>query len=140
MIMTSQLGFYVELALPMDQALDRIKAALKQEGFGVLTEINLQAAFRDKLGVDFRPYVILGACNPTLALSAITANPEVGLLLPCNVTAESLGEQRTAVRLTDPEALLSTVALQGAPDAAAVAHDAHDRMQRVAASLAGHSS
>jgi uncharacterized protein (DUF302 family) len=80
--------------------------------------------------------VILGACNPPLAFSAISADPTVGLLLPCNVTVESLADGRSAVRLTDPEVLLSTTALQGAPQLASVARDAHDRMVRVAASLA----
>jgi uncharacterized protein (DUF302 family) len=112
-----------------------VREALKQEGFGVLTEIDLQAAFREKLGREFRPYVILGACNPPLAFSAISADPSVGLLLPCNVTVEWLAEERTGVRLTDPEALLGTV-MQGAQELAAVAHDARARMLRVAESLA----
>ena len=114
--MSIQLGFNVELPLSFDAAVTRVREALKQEGFGVLTEIDLRAAFREKLGREFRPYVILGACNPPLAFSAISADPSVGLLLPCNVTVEWLAEGRTGVRLTDPEALLSTVVLQGAPD------------------------
>ena len=78
------------------------------------------------------PVQILGACNPPLAFSAISADPSVGLLLPCNVTVEWLAEGRTGVRLTDPEALLSTVVLQGAPALTSVAHDARERMVRVA--------
>ena len=133
--MSKPLGFNVELPLSFETAVTRVREALKQEGFGVLTEIDLRAAFREKLGRDFRPYMILGACNPPLAFSAITADPSVGLLLPCNVTVEWMSDGRTGVRLTDPEALLSAVVLQGAPELAAVAGDARERMLRVAASL-----
>jgi uncharacterized protein (DUF302 family) len=80
--------------------------------------------------------VILGACNPPLAFTAISADPSVGLLLPCNVTVEWISDARTGVRLTNPEALLSTVALEGAPELATVASDATERMARVAAALA----
>ena len=75
----------------------------------------MRAAFHEKLGREFRPYLILGACNPPLAFSAINADPTVGLLLPCNVTVESIGDQRTVVRLTNPEALLATAALGTSP-------------------------
>ena len=134
--MSEQLGFNVELPLAFDAAVTRVREALKQEGFGVLTEIDLRAAFLEKLGRKFRPYVILGACNPPLAFSAISVDPSVGLLLPCNVTVEWLADGRTGVRLTDPEALLSTVALQGTPELTSVARDARQRMVRVAGSLA----
>jgi uncharacterized protein (DUF302 family) len=133
--MSSQLGFSVELPLPFDAAVARVREALKQEGFGVLSEIDLRAAFQEKLGKDFRPYVILGACNPPLAFKAITADPSVGLLLPCNVTVEAVADGRAAVRLTDPEALLASIVLDGAPELRSVAHDAHARMLRVAESL-----
>ena len=133
---SKELGFAVELPLSFEAVVPRVREALKQEGFGILTEIDLRAAFREKLGREFRPYVILGACNPPLAFSAISADPSVGLLLPCNVTVEWLAEGRTGVRLTDPEALLSTVVLQGAPELTSVAHDARERMVRVAESLA----
>jgi len=122
--MSKELGFNVELPLTFDAAVSRVREALKQEGFGVLTEIDLRAAFREKLGREFHPYVILGACNPPLAFSAISADPSIGLLLPCNVTVEWLAEGRTGIRLTDPEALLSTVALQGTPQLTSVARDA----------------
>lgn len=134
--MATELGFNVELPASFDDAVTRVREALKREGFGVLTEIDLRAAFREKLGREFRPYVILGACNPPLAFSAISADPSVGLLLPCNVVVEWLGDDRSVVRLTDPEALLSGVVLQGAPELTAVARDARERMIRVAASLA----
>ncbi len=115
-------------------AILRVKEVLKQEGFGVLTEIDLQAAFKEKLGKDFRPYVILGACNPPLAYAAVTADPSIGLLLPCNVTVESLGDARTMVRLTDPEVLLAAAAGL-APHLADVANDARTRMVRAAEAL-----
>lgn len=133
--MSTLLGFNVELPLAFDAAVTRVREALKDEGFGVLTEIDLRTAFREKLGREFRPYVILGACNPSLAFSAISADSSVGLLLPCNVTIEWLADGRTGVRLTDPDALLSSVALQGTPELTSVARDARQRIVRVAESL-----
>ena len=133
--MAKELGFNVELTLPFDAAVTRVREALKQEGFGVLSEIDLRAAFREKLGRDFRPYVILGACNPPLAYRAITADASVGLLLPCNVTVESIADAQCIVRLTDPEALLSAVVLEGASELKSVARDARERMLRVAESM-----
>jgi uncharacterized protein (DUF302 family) len=133
--MSKPLGFNVELPLPFDAAVTRVREALKQEGFGVLTEIDLRAAFREKLGREFRPYVILGACNPPLAFSAISVDPSVGLLLPCNVTVEWISDGRSGVRLTDPEALLGSVALEGTSELTSVARDARERMLRVAKSL-----
>lgn len=128
--MSTNLGFDVELPAAFDATVTRVKEALKQEGFGILTEIDLRAAFREKLGREFRPFVILGACNPPLAYAAISADPAVGLLLPCNVTVESVGEQRTVVRLTDPVALLGA-AREASPELAGVARDAGERMVRV---------
>jgi hypothetical protein len=92
--MRTLLGMEVKLDVPFDVALARTREALKTEGFGVLTEVDLQAAFREKLGRAFRPYVILGACNPALAHTAVSADPEVGLLLPCNVTVEADADGR----------------------------------------------
>jgi uncharacterized protein (DUF302 family) len=132
--MSKELGFKVELPLSFEAAVPRVREALKQEGFGVLTEIDLRATFQEKLGREFRPYTILGACNPPLAFGAISADPSVGLLIPCNVTVEWLAEGHTGVRLTDPEALLGT--MEGAPELTAVAHDARERMVRVTESLA----
>ena len=133
--MTKDLGFDIELPSGFSEAIDQVKDALKQEGFGILTEIDLHAAFREKLGREFRPYIILGACNPPLAFSAINADPAVGLLLPCNVTIESIGEHRTMVRLTNPEALLATASLRASFELASVARDASERMGRVADTL-----
>jgi uncharacterized protein (DUF302 family) len=133
--MPSSLGTVVHLKAPFDQALQRTRAALKTEGFGILTEIDLQAAFKEKLGHDFRPYVILGACNPPLAFTAVTADPQVGLLLPCNVTVEAVSAGEVIVRLVDPTSLLATNALEAAPELARVAADARGRLTRVARML-----
>jgi uncharacterized protein (DUF302 family) len=138
--MADSLGFEVTLSLGFDTAVATTREALKVEGFGILTEIDLRAAFKEKLGKDFRPYLILGACHPPLAYSAVTADPAVGLLLPCNVTVESreAGAGQSTVRLTNPRALLA--AAPGGLSAALsdVAADASRRMERVAAVLREH--
>jgi uncharacterized protein (DUF302 family) len=134
--MTSSLGFEVRLAEPFDSAVQRVRDALQAEGFGVLTTIDLRAAFREKLDKDFRPYVILGACNPPLAHRALTASGEVGLLLPCNVTVEATPEGASLVRMIDPDAMLGIGALAGHPDIRDVAVDARARFERVAKALA----
>jgi uncharacterized protein (DUF302 family) len=131
------LGITVPVGLPFEAALTRTREALKAEGFGVLTEIDMRAAFREKLGREFRPYVILGACNPPLAFSALSADPEVGLLLPCNVTVEEAANGSTVVRLVDPEGLLGTAGLGESPVLGGVARDARARLEQVAAALGG---
>src|SRR5512146_1658949 len=133
--MTQPLGHEVLLAQPFDEALARVRAALKVEGFGILTEIDLRQAFREKLGREFRPYVILGACNPPLAYAAIEADAQVGLLLPCNITVEATGPTTSTVRLTDPEVLLGGSAAAGTPALRDIARDAGARLARVAAAL-----
>ena len=133
--MPQSLGPEVQIAQPFDEALARVRGALKAEGFGILTEIDLQQAFREKLGREFRPYVILGACNPPLAYAAVVADPQVGLLLPCNVTVEGLGPEKSLVRLTDPEVLLGASAGGGSPAIREIAQDAGVRLARVAAAL-----
>lgn len=114
-----------------DSALARVIAALKVEGFGILTEIDVQETMKKKLGVDFRPYKILGACNPSLAHRALTIAPEVGLLLPCNVTV-SLGDGGVEISLVDPLGMLGVVAN---PELKPVAEEARARLNRVAAAL-----
>lgn len=90
-------------------AIARITEALKGEGFGVLTTIDVRETMKKKLNIDFRDYVILGACNPTLAHRALTADPSVGLLLPCNVTVFDQGEGTTVIQVVKPEAMLGVV-------------------------------
>lgn len=133
--MSQTLGFEVELAMPFEASIERVKNALKEEGFGVLSEIDLRAAFQEKLGKEFRQYMILGACNPPLAYAAVTADPSVGLLLPCNVTVESAGEARTVVRLIDPEVMLGGLGSSMPAEVTAVAKDARERMVRATESL-----
>src|SRR5512144_2191492 len=105
----SSLGLSVRLHTDWETALQRVTAALKAEGFGVLTEIDVQTTLKKKLDVDFRPYKILGACNPPLAYRALQAAPEVGLLLPCNVTVTQVGENEIEVSLVDPLAMMDVI-------------------------------
>lgn len=133
---TREPGLAIELDVGYDAATVATKEALKAEGFGILTEIDLRAAFQEKLGREFRPYVILGACNPPLAYKAVTAAPEVGLLLPCNVTVEENPAGGSIVRLVDPQAMLSA-GMADCPEIREVASDAGIRLGRVAARLRG---
>jgi len=129
--MQQSMGFEVQVPLAFAAAKDATRDALKTEGFGILTEIDLEAAFKEKLGRDFRPYAILGACNPALAFAAVTADPTIGLLLPCNVTVEAIDAAHSMVRLVDPQAMLSSSPAASAPELKQVADDASQRMGRV---------
>jgi len=129
---TTQLGFNVELNMSFEDAIENVTAALKTEGFGVLTEIDVKATLKKKIDVDFRPYTILGACNPPLAHRALTAAPEVGLLLPCNVTVAQAENGMIDVALIDPIMMLGVV---DNPALESVAQEAHERLARVAAAL-----
>ncbi len=126
------LGTTIRMETDFETALARVIAALKVEGFGILTEIDVKDTLKKKLNVDFRPYKILGACNPPLAYRALTAAPEVGLLLPCNVTVVQIDDNLIDVSLVDPLAMLGVVAH---PDLKPVADEALARLDRVAASL-----
>lgn len=128
----TQLGLTIRLNITYEAALTRVTEALKAEGFGVLTEIDVPATLKQKLGVDFRPYKILGACNPPLAHRALTAAPEVGLLLPCNVTVSLAPDGWVEVSLVDPLAMLGVVAN---PALEPIAAEARTRLERVAATL-----
>jgi uncharacterized protein (DUF302 family) len=130
--MTDQLGFTVQLKTDFATAIQRVTDALKAEGFGVLTEIDVKETLKKKIDVDFRPYKILGACNPTLSHRALIAAPEVGLLLPCNVTVSQEGEGVIAVSIVDPIAMLGVVKH---PELESVASEARTKLERVAASL-----
>jgi len=135
--MAESMGFEVELPLAFAAAKDVTRDALKAEGFGILTEIDLQAAFKEKLGREFRPYAILGACNPPLAFAAVNADPAIGLLLPCNVTVEEKDARHSIVRLVDPRAMLASAPGGPNPELTRVADDASDRMGRVLNALRG---
>jgi uncharacterized protein (DUF302 family) len=123
----SDLGFQTALNLPYEAVLEKVTAALKDEGFGVLTSIDVRETMRTKLDVDFPQYTILGACNPPLAYRALSARPEVGLLLPCNVIVYAQGEQ-TVVGIIDP---LSMIGLIQDPALESIADEARRRLARV---------
>ena len=133
--MSEPLGYTVDVPLPFQAAVDATKEALKAEGFGVLTEIDLQAAFHDKLQREFRPYTILGACNPPLAFAAVSEDPAIGLLLPCNVTVEWVSDAQSRVRLVDPRSMLAAAPGGLYPALSDVATDAHERIERVVQTL-----
>ncbi|MCA9976752.1 MAG: DUF302 domain-containing protein [Anaerolineales bacterium] len=129
----TNLGFTAYLETDFETAVATVTDELKKEGFGVLTEIDVKATLKKKMDLDFRPYKILGACNPPLAHKALSAAPEVGLLLPCNVTVALEEDGRILVSLIDPEIMLGVV---DNPALAEVACDAKERLARVAAALA----
>lgn len=124
-------ALHARLNLPYDQAVERVTAALKEEGFGILTRIDVQATLKAKIGADFRPYVILGACNPHLAYEALQAELEAGLLLPCTVIVYADGEA-SMVAIVEPTV---TLAAPGNPALDAVADEAQARLERVIAAL-----
>ncbi len=130
--MATDIGIRATLNLPYEQAVQKTTDALKAEGFGVLSQIDIQATLKQKLDVDFRRYVILGACNPPLAHRALSANLDVGLLLPCNVTVYEEGDG-SVVTAVDPVEMLGV--LKEDLVAHEVAMEARTRLQRVIADL-----
>lgn len=128
-------GFTTTLTdVPFDVALERTTAALKTEGFGVLSEIDIQRAMKDKLGADMPAYRILGACNPPLAHQALQAEPDIGLLLPCNVIVREEVPGRVVVGFLDPQTMVGLVGKAGVKS---VADDAESRLRRVLLALGG---
>lgn len=118
-------GFGKRVALEYEQAVERIRQALQQEGFGVLTEIDVRKVMREKRGVEFRPYVILGACNPQFAHQALEAELDLGLLLPCNVVVYA-DEGGSVIEAMDPELLVQVV---GNPALEPIAKEVKQRLQ-----------
>ncbi len=131
--MGSHYGFGTTLHAPYEEVIPRVKEALKAEGFGVLTEIDVRRTLRDRLGAEMEPYLILGACNPVLAHRALEQEPEIGLLLPCNVVVRAV-EDGSRVEIADPEAMLGIV---GNEQLDAIAEEAKRRLLRVIANLEG---
>jgi uncharacterized protein (DUF302 family) len=125
-------GFNIQVQGGFADVVQRVTEALKTEGFGVLTDIDVQATMKAKLGIDGKPYRILGACNPPLAHKAISADPDIGLLLPCNVVVREDAAGKVIVGFMDPIAVLK---LTDNPGIAEIAKDVRARLERVAAQL-----
>ena len=127
----SELGFQSTLHLPYEVVLEKVTEALKTEGFGILTNIDVKETMKNKLNVDFRKYRILGACNPPLAHKALTARPDAGLLLPCNIIVYEEGDT-TIVNIIDP---LSMTNFIQDPALESVAEEARQRLKRVSEAI-----
>jgi uncharacterized protein (DUF302 family) len=132
--MTTDYGLRATLNVSYEEAVEKATAALKKEGFGVLTEIDVKATLKNKLDADFRRYVILGACNPPLAYQALQNELEIGLLLPCNVIVYETGEGQSMVSIVNPMAMLGVVENEVLQK---VANEAQARLTRVIETLAG---
>ncbi|WP_406043386.1 DUF302 domain-containing protein [Micromonospora sp. NBC_00898] len=124
----------IRLSAGFTPTVERVRAALKEQGFGVLTEIDMRATLREKLGVDLEEYVILGACNPPLAHRAVEADRNIGLLLPCNVVVRADGPDATLVQALDPQVM---VQLSDAAELRAVADEATRRLRAALDALSG---
>lgn len=130
--MNTKYGFGKNVAMSFADAITRVTQALQDEGFGILTEIDVAATMKKKLGQDMPPYRILGACNPQLAFKAIESEPAIGLLLPCNVVVREDAAGIVRVEFMDPSAVLELV---GKPEIAQLADEVRNRLDRVMAAL-----
>ena len=131
---TTPYGFSVTVPLAYDAAVEKTRAELAKEGFGVLTEIDVKKTMKQKLDADFRPYLILGACNPPLAHKALTAERDIGLLLPCNLVVYAADDpKRSVVAAMDPVAALS---LAGKAEIEPLAREVKERLERVLTAVA----
>jgi uncharacterized protein (DUF302 family) len=130
--MDTKFGFGKHVDLGFEDAIEKVTEELGKEGFGVLTEIDVQATLKKKLGEDMRPYRILGACNPPLAHQAVTAVPEIGLLLPCNVLVREDDEGKVHVSFMDPGSVLGLV---DNPGVVPLAEQVKEKLERVMAAL-----
>jgi len=130
----AEMSFEVTLDTPYAESLERVIDALKEEGFGVLSRIDIHDAFKEKLGIEFRNYSILGACNPPLAHKALSNRPDAGLMLPCNVIVEE-NDGGTLVRIVDPAAMMQAGGFDGDAVLKEVGGEAEIRLKRVAEAL-----
>ena len=130
----TEMAYDVRLDTSYDESLEHVINALKEEGFGVLTRIDVHDTFKEKLGVDFRKYAILGACNPLLAHKALSARPDAGLMLPCNVVVEEV-DGGTLVRIVNAAAMMQAGGLDGDPVLKEVGGEAEARLKRVAEAI-----
>ncbi|MCH8302635.1 MAG: DUF302 domain-containing protein [Proteobacteria bacterium] len=130
--MKTKFGFGKPVDAKFDDTVEAVTAELKKEGFGVLTEIDVAATLKEKLGEDMPPYLILGACNPSLAHQAVSAVPEIGLLLPCNVLVREDEAGQVHVSFMDPGAVLGLV---DKPEIEPLAQQVKDKLQKVLAAL-----
>ena len=125
----------VTLKGEMAEVIDKVTEALKAQGFGILTRIDVDSTLKTKIGADFRPYVILGACNPGLAHQALTARPDVGLMLPCNVVVDQVTDGECLVRFIDPEAMMTFGDLGSDSTLQRVGGEAANKIRAAAATL-----
>jgi uncharacterized protein (DUF302 family) len=128
----SKYAFGKTVGLSFEQATEAVTQALAKEGFGVLTEIDVAATLKKKLGIERPPYKILGACNPQFAARALEMEPQIGALLPCNVVVRQGADGKTVVEFMDPDAVLGLV---GRPEMAPIAAEVRARLERVMAAL-----
>jgi uncharacterized protein (DUF302 family) len=129
------LSYNAELSTSFDEAIEQVTDALKTEGFGIISRIDMHTTFKEKLDIDMPPHTILGACNPKLAHKAVTAMPEASLMLPCNVTVQQLDDQVAIVRIVSPEVMMAGAGLDDNPDIKEVGTEANVRLKRVANAL-----
>lgn len=129
---TTAYGMKKTVDLPYEKAIEKVREALKGEGFGVLTEIDIKAKLKEKIGVDFKRYMILGACNPPLAHKALLAEPDIGLLLPCNVVVYEVTDEESVVAAADPEAMMQVTSNDSLRT---VAEDAKKRLKDALAKI-----
>jgi uncharacterized protein (DUF302 family) len=133
--MEEKAAYIVQMKCNMEEALNRVTDALTSEGFGVLTHIDVKETFKKKIDTEFRPYIILGACNPQLAYKALSVDGNVGVMLPCNVTLEENVGGGTLVRLLNPAMMRKFVDEPDMPELVEAAHSGHQKILNVVKQL-----
>ncbi len=126
--MTINYGLTTTLNVPYEEAIEKVTVALKEEGFGVLTKIDVKATLKQKINADFRRYIILGTCNPSLAHQALQSELEIGLLLPCNVIVYETDDDKSTVSVVDPMAMMGVTKNEKLSN---IANEANTRLSRI---------